>query len=55
MTKTQMAQVIVQALRNYDEPARADSARVKEMVRRSKANLEQYYPKAVEIINKRAQ
>jgi 5-methylcytosine-specific restriction endonuclease McrBC GTP-binding regulatory subunit McrB len=53
MTKTEMAQVIVQALRNYDEPARADSARVKEMARRSKANLSQFYPKAVKILEER--
>ena len=53
MTKTEMAQVIVQALRNYDELPAADSARVKEMARRSKDNLEQFYPKAIEIINQR--
>ena len=56
MTKTEMAQVIVQALRNYPEPAKASSPWVRAMVgQRSKANLESFYPKAIEIIKKRAQ
>ena len=55
MTKTQMAQVIVQALRGYDELPRPDCARVRNMARSTKAHLAEFYPKALEIIKKRAQ
>ena len=54
MNKTEMAQVIVQALRNYDELPAAANPWVRAMVnQRKKSNLAQFYPKALEIIAKR--
>ena len=54
MTKVEMARVIVQALRNYEELPKVNSPWVVAMVnQRSKANLESFYPKALEIIAKR--
>jgi len=53
MTKTQMAQIIVQALRGYESIPRPDCARVRNMARLKKDHLAQYYPLALKSIAKR--
>ena len=52
-TKNDLARVIVQALMNLDEPARADSAAVKLVMRKPKARLVDFAQNAIEIINRR--
>lgn len=51
-TKNDLARVIVQALMNLDEPARADSAVVRKEMRKTKAQLVEFAAHAIEIINR---
>jgi hypothetical protein len=51
-TKNDLARVIVQALMNLDEPARADSRVVKREERKPKARLVKFAAQAIEIINR---
>ena len=45
MTKTQLAQEIVQKLMNSDSPIPADNWQVKKQMKRTKAELEYYHSK----------
>ncbi len=51
-TKNDLARVIVQALMNLDEPAKADSIVVKNQMKQSKKILVGLAEMAIEIINK---
>ncbi len=51
-TKNDLARVIVQALMNLDEPAKAGSIVVKNQMRKSKKSLVGLAAQAIEIINK---
>jgi len=51
-TKNDLARVIVQALMNLDQPARADSWAVKQQMKRKKAGMVKFAEHAIEIISK---
>ena len=49
-TKNDLARVIVQALFNLDQPAKADNFQVKREMKKKKVNLVSYAEKAIEVI-----